>query len=323
MKLVIQIPAYNEEDTLGLSLSELPKSIPGIESIEVVILDDGSTDNTVSVARANGATHVLSSISNQGLAKTFSSGIDYALAIGADIIVNTDADNQYQAQDIQKLVQPILDKKADIVVGTRPIKNIEHFSWLKKKLQFLGSWVVRKLSNTQVADATSGFRALSRQAALQINIFSEYTYTTEMLIQAGQKGFTVANVPIRVNKDERPSKLVKNIFSYIRRNAISMTRIFITYRPFLVFLSLGILLFILGIVLGLRWVIFFMGQPASHIPSLILASVFLISGLQLCVFALVADLISVNRKLLEKCQKKIRDLHHSQANFREKIKENS
>ena len=310
MKVIIQIPAYNEESCLAQALQELPKTLKGIECVEWLVIDDGSQDKTLEVAKQNGAHHVISNTGNLGLAKTFMVGLEHALELGADIVVNTDADNQYQAKDIQKLIDPILAKDADIVIGTRPIQEIPHFSYLKKKLQFLGSWVVRKLSKTTIEDAPSGFRAISREAALKLNIFSAYTYTVEMILQASTKGIAICSVPVRVNADKRPSKLVKNIFSYIRKSMLTMFRIFITYHPFRVFFILGFLVFGLGFLLGLRWIVLFMGKGAAqHIPSLILASILLLGGLQLCVFGLVADLIAVNRQLLENIQQKVRKQH--------------
>ena len=221
MKVIIQIPALNEEKTLPLTLSKLPKRIPGISKIEVLILDDGSTDRTVEVAKQNGADYVVSAKQNQGLAKTFLMGLDACLKRGADIIVNTDADNQYNADDIEKLIQPILENKADIVIGERPISQTKHFSLIKKSLQKLGSLMIRVVSDTNIPDAPSGFRAISKQAALQLNVFNNYTYTLETIIQAGKKGIPIMSVPIRTNKDERPSKLVKSIPKYIKRSIVA------------------------------------------------------------------------------------------------------
>jgi glycosyltransferase involved in cell wall biosynthesis len=308
MKLIIQIPAYNEEETLPLTLSLLPKRIKGIKKIEWLIIDDGSTDNTVKIAKKHGAHHVVSSIKNQGLAKTFTLGIETALKLGADIIVNTDADNQYNADDIKLLVQPILDGAADIVIGARPISDTKHFSFLKRFLQKLGSLVVRVVSDTTIPDAPSGFRAISRHAAMGLNIFNEYTYTLEMIIQAGKKGIAITSVPIRTNKDERPSKLVRSIPNYIKRSVITMLRIFNTYRPLYFFIAIGLIPLLLGLGLGVRWMTFYMGTGhAEHLPSLILAAVFIILGTQLCIFGLLADLMSVNRKLLEDIQRHSRE----------------
>lgn len=312
MKVIIQIPAYNEEQTLGLTLSLLPKTLPGIDVVEWLVINDGSTDRTIEVAKQYGAHHISSSISNQGLAKTFTRGIEECLKLGADIIVNTDADNQYCADDIEKLIIPILNNQADIVIGTRPIKATQHFSPIKKWLQGLGSYMVRVISETDVKDAPSGFRAISRKAAIQLNIFNAYTYTLEMIIQAGKKGISITSVPIRTNRDERPSRLVKSIPSYIKRSIITMIRIFNTYRPFSFFLIVSSIPLTIGILLGLRWVIMFMGKgQALHLPSLILASILILIGAQIFFFALMADLISVNRQLLEDIQKKVRESYFS------------
>jgi len=311
MKLIIQIPAFNEEETLPLTLSKLPKRIDGISEIEVLIIDDGSTDNTVEVAKKHGAHHVVSAVQNQGLAKTFLLGLHTCLSKNADIIVNTDADNQYNADDIEKLVKPIIEKKADIVIGERPIKSTQHFSIVKKLLQRLGSFVVRMLSDTHIQDAPSGFRAFSRRAALELNVFNNYTYTLETIIQAGKKGIPMMSVPIRTNRDERPSRLVKSIPTYIKRSIITMFRIFNTYRPLSFFVILGAIPLLAGIGIGTRWVVLFMGKgSALHIPSLILTAILIILGMQIFIFGLVADLISVNRQLLEDIQKKLRELYY-------------
>jgi hypothetical protein len=267
---------------------------------------------TVAIAKQYGAHHINSSIKNLGLAKTFTRGIEECLKLGADIIVNTDADNQYCADDIEKLIQPILEKKADIVIGARPIQTTSHFSPIKKWLQGLGSLMVRVISETDVHDAPSGFRAISRKAALGLNIFNAYTYTLEMIIQAGKNGITITSIPIRTNKDERPSRLVKSIPSYIKRSIFTMIRIFNTYRPLSFFLIAGSLPLVIGIALGIRWMIMFMGHgQALHLPSLILASILILIGMQIFFFALMADLISVNRQLLEDIQKKIREQYFS------------
>jgi glycosyltransferase involved in cell wall biosynthesis len=312
MKLIIQIPAFNEEATLPLTLSKLPKTLPGISCIEILILDDGSSDRTVEVAKAHGAHHVLSSKQNQGLAKTFLMGLDAALKRNADIIVNTDADNQYNADDIEKLILPILENRADIVIGERPISQTQHFSIIKKSLQKLGSLMIRILSETDIP-APSGFRAISREAALQLNVFNSYTYTLETIIQAGRRGIPIISVPIRTNKDERPSKLVKSIPKYIKRSVITMFRIFNTYRPLSFFMIVGSIPFLAGLVTGGRWVILFMGQgQAQHLPSLILTAILILLGTQIFIFGLIADLVSVNRQLLEDVQKKTRELYYTQ-----------
>lgn len=307
MKLIIQIPCYNEEGTLGLTLSELPRELPGIAQIEWLIINDGSSDSTVEVAKSCGVDHIVNFDHNQGLAKAFMAGIDACLQAGADIIINTDADNQYCAQDIPKLIEPILNGEAEIVIGARPIQEIKDFSPIKKLLQKLGSFVVRIASNTDIPDAPSGFRAISRKAALQLNIFNEYTYTLEMIIQAGQKGMVITSVPIRTNGYLRPSRLVKSIPTYVRRSLFTIIRIFMTYKPLRFFTILGTFPFSLGFILCIRWLIlFFSGTPKSHVPSLVLAAIMILIGFQLWMFGLIADLMAVNRKLLEDIQLRLR-----------------
>ncbi|MCP2726912.1 glycosyltransferase family 2 protein [Limnofasciculus baicalensis] len=302
-KLIIQIPCYNEEATLGLTLSELPREIPGVDTVEWLVINDGSIDQTVEVAKACGVDFIVSFDHNQGLAKAFMAGIEACLKAGADIIVNTDADNQYCAADIPNLIAPILQGEADIVVGSRPIQDIKHFSPTKKFLQKLGSWVVRIASNTKISDAPSGFRAISRNAAMQLNVFNPYTYTLETIIQAGQKGMVIVSVPIRTNGYLRPSRLVKSIPSYIQRSILTIIRIFMTYRPLQFFTILGTVPFSLGFILGVRWlVLFFSGTPRSHVPSLVLSAILILIGVQLWIFGLVADLMAVNRKILEDIQ---------------------
>ncbi len=301
MKLLIQIPCHNEEQALPISFGALPKSIPGVDQIEVLVINDGSTDRTVEVARALGVQHVVGFPRNQGLARAFMLGIRSCLERDADIIVNTDADNQYNADDIPALIQPILDGRAEIVIGARPIATIEHFSPVKKLLQKLGSAVVKRVSGTTVLDAPSGFRAFSREAAARLNVFSAYTYTLETIIQAGQKNMSIVSVPVRVNGDLRPSRLVRSIPSYIRRSIVTMLRIFIVYRPSQFFVTLGGTLFLVGAGLGARFLYYYLtGQRASgHIQSLILAAVLMILGFQTGLLAFIADLLSVNRRLLE------------------------
>jgi glycosyltransferase involved in cell wall biosynthesis len=307
MKLIIQIPCYNEEATLGLTLSQLPRQLPGIDQIEWLIINDGSIDNTVEVAKASGVDHIINFEHNQGLAKAFMAGIEAALKAGADIIINTDADNQYCAADIPKLIEPIIEGRAEIVIGSRPIQDIKHFSPTKKFLQKLGSWVVRVASNTKIPDAPSGFRAISREAALRLNVFNEYTYTLETIIQAGQRGMAIASVPIRTNEDLRPSRLVKSIPLYIQRSIFTIIRIFMAYKPLRFFTILGSFPFSVGFLLGIRWLIyFFMGSERTRLPSLILAAILILIGVQLWILGLVADLMAVNRKLLEDIQLRLR-----------------
>jgi len=301
VKLIIQIPCYNEENSLDVTLSSLPSRISGIDIVERLIIDDGSTDRTVEVALSHGVEHIVRFPRHQGLAKAFMAGLDACLRAGADIIVNTDADNQYSADDIPKLIEPILSGKAELVVGARPIADIEHFSPLKKFLQKIGSWAVRLARRTDIPDVPSGFRAMSREAAMKLNVFNEYTYTLETIIQAGQKNMAISSVPVRTNKDLRPSRLVKSIPSYIRRSIITIVRIFMTYKPFEFFAFPGIIAFGVGMLLGLRFLYFYITSGgAGHIQSVILTALLMGIGSSLIVVGLVADLISVNRKLLEK-----------------------
>jgi len=312
MKLIIQIPCFNEEEALGITLAELPREIPGIDVVEWMIIDDGSSDRTVEVALSHGVDHVVRLPRNQGLAKAFMAGLEAGLKAGADIIVNTDADNQYCADDIPKLAGPIVSGEAEIVIGTRPISEIEHFSPIKKYLQRLGSLVVRLASKTEVQDAPSGFRAISRDAAARLNVFNEYTYTLETIIQAGQKNMAILSVPIRTNKDLRPSRLVKSIPSYVNRSILTIFRIFMTYKPFAFFTIPGVVSFALGGLIGLRFLYFyFTGDGTGHIQSLILGALLLGTGFFLIVVGLMADLISVNRKLLEKLNWKVQKIEES------------
>ena len=311
MKVIIQIPCYNEEATLGVTLSQLPRRLPHVDEVEWLIVNDGSRDRTVEVARASGVDHIVNFQHNQGLAKGFMAGIEASLKAGADIIVNTDADNQYCAEDIPKLIQPILDGRAEMVIGARPIKDIKDFSPIKKFLQKLGSLVVRLASKTDIPDAPSGFRAISREAALRLNVFNEYTYTLETIIQAGQRGVKITHVPIRTNGYLRPSRLVKSISAYVQRSIVTIIRIFMTYRPLQFFVMLGSVPFSLGFLLCMRWLLLFWGiigdNPAKpRVPSLILAAILILVGVQLWIFGLVADLMAVNRKLLEDIQLRLR-----------------
>ncbi len=309
MKLIIQIPCYNEANTLPQVFNDLPKRIAGITTIETLLIDDGSTDTSVDIARKCGVTHVLSFKRNRGLASTFKAGLDACVKLGADIIVNTDADNQYCAADIEKLIAPIVSGEADIVIGARPIEDIKDFSWIKKKLQRLGSSVVRSLSQTNVPDATSGFRAFSQTAALRINIFSKYTYTLETLIQAGENKLKVISVPIRVNGKTRESRLLKSIPHYIIQSVATMARICVLYRPFKYFFMVGGVLFFIGILLGARFVFYyFVGDGTGHIQSLILASILLTVGFQMFLFGLLADVVATNRKLAEDIQARVKSM---------------
>ncbi len=312
MKLIIQIPCYNEEQTLPQTLAALPRQLPGIDTIQWLIIDDGSQDRTIEVAQEHGVDHIVRYHKNLGLAKAFMNGLEACIDHGADIIVNTDADNQYDARDIQALVQPILDKRAEIVVGTRPIMQIAHFSLLKKLLQRLGSWTLKRVSNTEVDDAPSGFRAISRKAATQMNVFSSFSYTLETIIQAGQKDIPIVSVPIRVNQDLRPSRLARGIFQYVYNSMATIVRIFMIYRPFRFFALLGSIPFLIGAGISIRYLYFFFfgttAEKIGKIQSLILASMLISIGFLLFIVALLADLLSVNRRLLEKLNWRIRQI---------------
>jgi len=306
MKLMIQIPCYNEAETLAVALAALPRSVPGFDAVEWLVIDDGSTDQTVKVALQNGVDHVVRHTRNCGLARAFMTGLQACTRLGADVIVNTDADNQYCAEDIPALTTPILTGQADIVVGARPIESIEHFSPVKKLLQKLGSWVVRVASRTSIPDAPSGFRAISREAAQHLVVFNEYTYTLETIIQAGQKNMAIRSVPVRVNADLRPSRLVKSIPSYIKKSVATIVRIFVIYRPFKFFGTLGAIVFTAGVLIGARFLYFYLsGDGSGHVQSLILASVLLGMGFQTLLVAFVADLLAANRKLLEDVRYKV------------------
>lgn len=307
-KLIIQIPCYNEGANLLNTLNDLPKSVNGVDEIQVLVINDGSIDNSAQIAKDWGA-EVLDIKTNKGLANAFRSGLQECLRLGADIIVNTDADNQYNASDIEKLVEPILKGESDISIGARNISEIKEFSPIKKLLQKFGSSVLRLLSTTKVDDAPSGFRAFSKQAALNINVFDNYTYTMETLIQAGAKGLRVCSVPIRVNPQTRKSKLVKNIFDYVIKSAKTTIRMFIVYRPFRFFASFAGIFGLLGLALVCRFLYFYCtGDGNGHIQSLIFASIFLISSVLLLIVAVIGDLLSINRKLLEDIQTRVRKL---------------
>ena len=311
MKLIIQIPCYNEAETLEVALNDLPKQIDGIDEIEYLIINDGSKDNTVEVAKNWGVHYVVNFKCNKGLAKGFMAGLDACLRQGADIIVNTDADNQYCGADIEKLVRPILDGKADIVIGERPIDDTEHFSPLKKKLQHIGSWTVRVASKTDVPDAPSGFRAYSRQAALKMNVVNEYTYTLETIVQAGRNKMAITSVPIRTNPELRKSRLFNSMFGYIKKSMLTIIRAFMMYKPLRFFTIIGSTIFLIGLILGIRFLVFvFMGASGGHIQSLILASTLLLLGVQTFISGLQADLIASNRKLLEDIQERVRRLDY-------------
>lgn len=311
MKLIIQIPCYNEEKTLAQTYADLPKQIDGIDSIEYLIINDGSSDRTVEVARELGFHHIVNFRNNKGLAKGFAAGIDACLHLGADIIVNTDADNQYNGADIEKLVEPVMSGKADIVIGERPIDETEHFSWRKKKLQHLGSWIVRIASSTNIPDAPSGFRAYSREAALRINVVNDYTYTLETIIQAGRNKMAITSVPIRTNPETRKSRLFKSMWSYIKRSSSVIVRSFMMYKPLKFFSSLGVALILIGLVFVIRFMVsYFLGQGSGHIQSLVLSTMVMLLGAQCFIAGLQADMIAANRKLLEDVQYRVRKLDY-------------
>jgi glycosyltransferase involved in cell wall biosynthesis len=316
MKLIIQIPCLNETGTLAIAINALPREVPGFDQVEWLVIDDGSSDGTAQFARELGVDHVIRHPVNRGLAAAFMTGIEACLALGADVIVNTDADNQYEAGDIPKLTAPILAGQADMVVGGRPIADTEHFSWIKKKLQRLGSWAVRIASKTDVADAPSGFRAISREAAMRLNVFNPYTYTIETIIQAGLSNLRVISVPIRTNADLRPSRLVKSISSYVRRSLVTILRIFVIYRPIAFFIWPGILFMAAGAVLAIRFLYFYFvaGTGSGHVQSLIFAAMFVILGALLFMIALLADMITANRKLLERVNLRLQRVEHSLSN---------
>ncbi len=322
MKLIIQIPCYNEAETLGITLKTLPREVEGFDVVEWLIIDDGCTDNTVEVAKAHGVDHIVNLNKNLGLARGFLAGLEACLKLGADVIVNTDADNQYNHRDISRLVKPILKGNADIVIGRRHIERIKHFSSSKKLLQKLGSWVVRIASKTDIPDAPSGFRAISRDAAMKINVFNEYTYTLETIIQAGQKNMSITSVLVRTNEYLRPSRLSKSIASYIKHSIITIIRIFIVYKPFSFFMTIGFLLFLAGFCLGLRFIyyVYILEDGTSRIQSLILASILLGISFQTILVAFLADLIAANRKLTENVQYRLRKMDLDRVDVNEKEK---
>jgi len=315
MKLVIQIPCYNEELTLPQTINDLPTCIEGIDEIEVLVIDDGSSDNTVAVAEQLGVTYIVKHKQNRKLAATFLTGLEAALQVGADIIVNTDADNQYCGEDIARLVQPLVAHKADIVIGDRGVTTVTEFSPLKRRLQQLGSWVVALAAGVATPDATSGFRALSREAALRTIVLGNYSYTLESLIQAGAHRMAVVYVPVRVNPKTRPSRLMRNIPQYILLSTATILRAYTMYRPMRIFFFFGGGLLLAGLALGVRFLYFyFAGQGMGHVQSLILMAVLLIVGFQTVLIGLLADLMGFNRKLLEETlyrvrRQEMRDLH--------------
>jgi glycosyltransferase involved in cell wall biosynthesis len=314
LKLIIQIPCYNEAATLPVTLASLPREVAGVECVEWLVIDDGSEDDTAQVAKDCGVDYVVRHARNLGLARAFLTGLDACLQLGAGVIVNTDADNQYSAEDIPALVAPIIDGTAEIVVGARPIESIEHFSPVKKLLQRIGSWAVRVASNTDIPDAPSGFRAISAEAARRLMVFNDYTYTLETIIQAGQKNMAITSVPVHVNPDLRASRLVRSTASYIRRNIVTMLRIFMIYRPVRFFGCFGGALFVIGFLIGCRFLWHYShGHGNGHVQSLILAAIFLSMGFQTGLVALLADLAAANRRLIEDVRSRVQEISVQRA----------
>lgn len=309
MKLIIQIPCFNEASTLPVTIADLPTSIPGVDRIELLVIDDGSSDGTAETASSVGVDHVVRLKRHTGLAHAFAAGLEEALSRGADVIVNTDGDNQYRGSGIAKLISPLLHGEADIVVGNRGVQDIKRFSRTKKLLQRMGSWVVRWASATDVPDATSGFRAFSREAALRLNIFSTYTYTLETLIQAGRMGLEVVSIPVETNEELRESRLISSIPQYVFRSIATILRIFLMYEPLRVFLSLGTILVLVGGLLIARFGYFYLqGQGQGHVQSLIIAAILVVLGFQTFLLGLLADLVARNRRLQEEARYRIRKL---------------
>lgn len=315
MKLVIQIPCLNEEHTLPLVLRDIPKKIDGIDSIEILVIDDKSSDKTVEVARQHGVKHFVFHRRWMGLAHAFRGGVDYALAHGADIIVNTDGDNQYPQARIPDLIKPILEGQADIVIGDRQTSTIAHFSPIKKKLQQLGSWLVNKAAGTEIPDAVSGFRAYSRHAAMRLNVVTEFSYCTETIIQAGQKRLAIAHLPIKTNAKTRESRLFKNMGQHVYKSAKTIFRSYLMGKPFKVFVATGGIIFLLGTLPFIRFAILAIVEGAfvgGHIQSILLGSVLLIIGFLVMVLGVMADLIAINRKLLEDALTRLRELEYGE-----------
>ncbi|HEX3316630.1 MAG TPA: glycosyltransferase family 2 protein [Solirubrobacteraceae bacterium] len=308
MKLIVQIPCFNEEEMLPVTLADLPREVPGFDAVEWLVVDDGSTDRTVEMARQNGVDHVVRLTNNKGLAAGFQAGLDAALKLGADVIVNTDADNQYYGPDIRKLVKPILDGEADMVVGDRDVMSIEHFSPLKKSLQRVGSWVVRQASQTNVPDTTSGFRAYNREAAIQMVVVSKFTYTLETIIQAGKMVVAVDHVPIRTNPKTRDSRLFPSMWSYVRRNTVSIFRIYAQYEPLRVFMSLAALVGLVAFVIWGRFAYFYIvdGTGAGHVQSLILGAVLFNAAVVLAALGVIGDLLAAQRTLTQRTFERVR-----------------
>jgi len=316
MKLIVQIPCLNEAETLPATVRDIPRQIAGIDVVELLIIDDGCTDRTVEVARELGVEHIVRFAGHRGLAAAFAAGLDAALRLGADIIVNTDGDNQYAGADIPRLIAPILAGQADIVIGDRQTDSISHFSPLKKSLQKLGSWVVRRASHTTIPDATSGFRAYSREAALRVNVVSDFSYTLETIIQAGQQRLAVTHVPVRTNPQLRPSRLISRLSHYLYRSSETIIRIYAMYEPLRIFVTTGLILFLAGLALALRYVYFMFegaGRAFGHVQSVVMAGVLLTAGIQIILIGILADLIAINRRLLENVLLRVKRLEMGAA----------
>ncbi len=312
MKLVVQIPCYNEEETLPLVIKDIPKKIEGIDEIETLVIDDGSTDGTVEVSRKLGVDHIVSHVGNKGLATAFATGIGECLKLGADIIVNTDGDNQYPQKDIPKLIKPILEKKADIVVSNRQTSKISHFGWFKKRLQSLGSRVVRMASGTSIPDAPSGFRAYSRDAVLHLNVITYFSYVSETIIQAGKRRITITHVSVETNPKTRESRLFKNTWQHVFESSKSIIRVYSMYESIRIFFGIGLLLFLVGLGGIGRWLWFFLTEvnPTGHVQSLIISAVLVIIGFQIGLIGLFADLVAINRKLIEDALYRLKKIQH-------------
>ncbi len=307
MKAIIQIPCFNEEETLPQTVRDLPRELPGVDDVEILVVDDGSCDRTSEVAEKLNVDHIVRLKQNQGLAYAFMVGLEAALEAGADIVVNTDADNQYRGEDIERLIQPLLEGKADIAVGDRGVATLEHFSPLKRWLQRWGSWVVERAAGIEIPDATSGFRAFTREAAMRLTVLSDYTYTLETLIQAGARRMAVTYVPIRTNPQTRQSRLIQSVPSFLAVSAITILRFYAMYRPLRLFLSLGAVMIAGGVALGIRFLYYFITGPGfGKVQSLILAAILTIVGFQVCLIGLMADLVRLNRKMLEEAVYRVR-----------------
>jgi glycosyltransferase involved in cell wall biosynthesis len=318
MKLIIQIPCLNEEKTLPLTVRDLPRSIPGVDVMELLVVDDGSSDRTVDVACELGVHHIIRLPKHVGLARAFRAGLEAALSAGADIIVNTDADNQYHGADIAQLIEPILAGQADMVVGDRGVATLQHFSPIKRLLQRFGSWIVQLASGLDIPDATSGFRAFSREAALRISVLSEYSYTLETLIQAGAHRLTIRYVPVRVNPGMRESRLIGSLLEFIGKSVLTIARVYATYQPLRIFLAIGGLFLAGGVALGVRFLYFYLFRlgAAGHVQSLILAAILIILGVQISLIGLIADLIGVNRRMMEETLYRVRRMELDVAQSR-------